>query len=99
MSYKQDCQGDGIGLGWGRDHEPLPSRAPVAAHTSAAGSGPILLCMGLFSPFYVPALRCTARGVSKTHVNALMRRCTASGIRDRCFRAYGEPIQLQAIML
>src|SRR5882672_10031962 len=37
--------------------------------------GPIyffLLCMGLFSRFWVPAPRCTAHSVSKTRVNVLM---------------------------
>jgi hypothetical protein len=51
--------------------------------TSAAGSGPILLCMGLFSRFCVQALRCTAHSVSKTRVNALMGRGAASGTRHR----------------
>ena len=66
------------------DH--FSSRAPGAAQPECGEPGSILLCMGLFSRFYVPALRCTAHSVSKTRVNALMGRCAASGIRDRwCF--------------
>jgi len=39
--------------------------------------------MGLFSRFCAPALRCTLMGVSKTRMNALMRRCAESGTPDR----------------
>ena len=49
-------------------------------------AGPILLCMGLFSRFYVWALRCTAPSASKTSVSALAE--ALHPVRDTRARAY-----------
>src|SRR6476646_9780297 len=46
--------------GLGPCGEPLSSRAPDEAQHECCRIGHILLCMGLFSRFWVPALRCTA---------------------------------------
>ena len=76
----------GMRLGWGRDDGPFFFSCPGRKPHERCEPGPILLCMGLFSRFCVWAPRCTAHSVSKTRVNALMRRCAASGTRDRwCF--------------
>src|SRR6266849_6224407 len=62
-------------LGWGRDDGPFFFSCPGRKPHERCEPGPILLCMGLFSRFCVWAPRCTAHSVSKTRVNALMRRC------------------------
>src|SRR5260370_14990637 len=64
-------------LGWGRDDGPFFFSCPGRKPHERCEPGPILLCMGLFSRFCVWAPRCTAHSVSKTRVNALMRRCAA----------------------
>src|SRR5438034_2711632 len=70
----------------GGDDGPFFFSCPGRKPHERCELGPILLCMGLFSRFCVWAPRCTAHSVSKTRVNALMRRCAASGTRDRwCF--------------
>jgi len=63
-------------------------RAPTQRSTSTAGSGsgPILLCMGLFSRFWIPALRRTAHGVAKTRV-------TSSLSLARGFAGHASPLR------
>ena len=67
-------------LGWGLTTDYFSSRAPERSAARVLQAGPILLCMGLFSRFCVQALRVHGpHSASKTRVNALMRRCAASG--------------------
>src|SRR6266581_3892593 len=58
-------------LGWGRDGGPFFSRAPDVPQHEFFESGPILLCMGLFSRFCVRTCGAPPHSASKTRVNAL----------------------------
>src|ERR1700730_11833081 len=61
-------------LGWG-----LSSPAPDAAQQECCEPGSTLLCMGLFSRFFVQALPCTAEGTL----------CRVRDTRSLVPRAYG----------
>ena len=78
-------------LGWGHDDGAFFfSRPDDAAQQECCEPGFTLLCMGLFSRFFVQALPCTAEGTvcrGPGHEIA-----SASRLRD-------EPIQFQHIML
>src|SRR6202022_1175434 len=52
----------GMRLGWGRDDGAFFSRALDVAQQECREPGSPLLCMGLFSRFFVQALPCTAEG-------------------------------------
>jgi len=67
--------------------EPFSSRGPDAAQRESCEPGSTLLCMGLFSRFFVQGLPSTAEGTL----------CRVRNTRPSVPRAYG--IQLQHIML
>jgi hypothetical protein len=55
------CQ-SGMRLGWGHDDGAFFFSRPDAAQQECCEPGFTLLCMGLFSRFFVQALPCTAEG-------------------------------------
>src|ERR1019366_755195 len=58
---------------------PFSSRAPDAAQQECCEPGSTLLCMGLFSRFFVQALPCTAEGTL----------CRVRDTKSLAPRAYG----------
>src|SRR5258705_13903914 len=66
-------------LGWGHDDGAFFFSRPDAAQQECCEPGFILLCMGLFSRFFVQALPCTAEGTV----------CRVRDTRSLVPRAYG----------
>jgi hypothetical protein len=76
-------------LGWGHDDGAFFFSRPDAAQQECCEPGFTLLCMGLFSRFFVQALPCTAEGTVCRVGHEIV---SASHLRD-------ESIQFQHIML
>src|SRR5712691_3401256 len=66
-------------LGWGHDDDAFFFSRPDAAQQECCEPGFTLLCMGLFSRFFVQALPCTAEGTV----------CRVRDTRSSVPRAYG----------
>src|SRR5882672_6051945 len=66
-------------LGWGHDEGAFFFSRPDAAQQECCEPGFTLLCMGLFSRFFVQALPCTAEGTL----------CRVRDTRSLVPRAYG----------
>src|SRR6195256_5782659 len=66
-------------LGWGHDDGAFFFSRPDAAQQECCEPGLTLLCMGLFSRFFVQALPCTAEGTV----------CRVRDTRSLVPRAYG----------
>jgi hypothetical protein len=66
-------------LGWGHDNGAFFFSRPDAARQECCEPGFTLLCMGLFSRFFVQALPCTAEGTV----------CRVGDTRSLVPRAYG----------
>ena len=66
-------------LGWGHDDGAFFFSRPDAAQQECCEPGFTLLCMGLFSRFFVQALPCTAEGTV----------CRVRNTRSLVSRAYG----------
>src|SRR6266550_1302630 len=68
-----------MSLGWGHDDGAFFFSCPDAAQQECCEAGFTLLCMGLFSRFFVQALPCTAEGTV----------CRVRDTRSLVPRAYG----------
>ena len=62
MRLAQSHPWSGMRLGWGHDDVTFFFSRPDAAQQECCEPGFTLLCMGLFSRFFVQALPCTAEG-------------------------------------
>src|SRR6267378_1672028 len=77
--HAQTKRWSGMRLGWGHDDGAFFFSRPDAAQQECCEPGSTLLCMGLFSRFFVQALPCTAEGTL----------CRVRDTRSLVPRAYG----------